>query len=332
MSKQNRRDGYRRYCELATKKEKAHTVRALIRLVLEHPRPRPKKGNRGRPPVHTKKKLDFLLLLMMADDGTYRGAAADLQGMRTPWDDEPVPVHTTPVRHAQTAPEEWLEHILAETARLCLEEVGDATGPLAADSSGMETTGYETVERPNKKERGFVVTRQKTYRKYRIAAMPGPCIILAAVGTPGGVDDSIKLPATLRKIRRHGFGPSGRFFNADGGCDSDGNCEELFWMGMIPNIKQRKDAENRDKPNRRKAAEMFDGVVYHLRGMIEGVFGAEETRRHQLQRGFVRDDNRRRFAQGRAIAWNIRVLNRFQCANRLNIPIPSYGVTHSECA
>ena len=44
--------------------------------------------------------------------------------------------------------------------------------------------------------------------------------------------------------------------------------------------------------------------------------GAEETRRHQPQRGFARDDNRSRFAQGRAIAWNIRVLNRFQCANR----------------
>ena len=235
MSKQDRRDGYRRYCELATKKEKARMIRALIRLVLEHPRP--KKGKRGRPPVHSKEKMDFLLLLMMADDDAYRGAAADLQGMRTPWDDEPVPVHTTPVRHAPSVPEERLEHILAETARLRLEEVGDATGPLAADGSGMETTGYETAERPNKKERGFVVTRQKTYRKHRIAAIPGPYVILAAVGTPGGVDVSIKLPATLRKIGRHGFGPSGRFFNADGGCDSDGNCGELFWTHVIPNIK-----------------------------------------------------------------------------------------------
>ncbi len=52
---------------------------------------------------------------MMADDDTYRGIVADLQSMRTPWDDEPVPVHTTLVRHAQTVPEEWLEHILAET-------------------------------------------------------------------------------------------------------------------------------------------------------------------------------------------------------------------------
>ena len=41
----------------------------------------------------------------------------------------------------------------------------------------------------------------------------------------------------------------------------------------------------------------------------------------------------RRFAKGRAIAWNIRVLNRFECANRLRIPIPSYGgLAHAECA
>ena len=332
MSEHNRRSGYWLYYELATKEEKAHMIRMLIRLVQEHPCPRPKKGKRGRPPVHSREKLDFLLLLMMADDDTYRGIVADLQSMRTPWDDEPVPVHTTLVRHAQTVPEEWLEHILAETARLCLKEVGDATGPLAADSSGMETTRYGMVERPNKKKRDFVMTRQKIYWKYHIAAILGLQIILAAVGTPGSVNDSIKLPTMLRKIRRHGFDVSGRFFNADRGYDSDDNCKELFWMGMIPNIKQRKDAKNRDKPNRRKAAEMFDGVVYHLRGMMHGAFWAEETRRHQLQRGFVRDDNRRRFAQGRAIAWNIRVLNRFECANRLNIPIPSYGVTHWECA
>ena len=248
-------------------------IRTLIRLVQERPCPRPKKGERGRPPVHIREKLDFLLLLMMADDDTYRGIVADLKSMRRSWDDEPVPVRTTLVRHAQTVPEEWLKHVLAETARLCLKEVGDATGPLAADSSGMETTRYGMAGRPNKKKRDFVMTRQKIYWKYHIAAILGLYIILAAVGTPGSVNDSIKLPTMLRKIRRHGFDVSGRFFNADRGYDSDDNCKELFWMGMIPNIKQRKDAENRDKPNGRKAAEMFDGVVYHLRGMMYGVFG-----------------------------------------------------------
>ena len=72
---------------------------------------------------------------------------------------------------------------------------------------------------------------------------------------------------------------------------------------------------------------------YRKRALIEGIFGAEETRRHQLHCRFVRKDNRRLFAKGRAIAWNIRALNRFECANRLNIPISSYGgVAHAECA
>ena len=149
---------------------------------------------------------------------------------------------------------------------------------MVADSSGMETIRYRMVEMPNKKERDFVVTHQKIYWKYHIAAILELCIILVAVGTPGSASDSIKPPTMLHKIGRHGFDVSGRFFNADRRCDSDGNCKKLFWMSMIPNIKQRKDAKNRDKPNRRRAAEMFDGVVYHLRGMIYGVFGAEETR------------------------------------------------------
>ena len=67
--------------------------------------------------------------------------------------------------------------------------------------------------------------------------------------------------------------------------------------------------------------------------LIEGIFGAEESRRHQLHCRFVREDNRRRFAKGRAISWNIRVLNRFECARRLNISIPSYGgPACTECA
>ena len=85
-------------------------------------------------------------------------------------------------------------------------------------------------------------------------------------------------------------------------------------MGMTPNIKQRKDAVSRGKPYRKKAAGLFDGEEYNGRSLIEGVFGAEETRRHQLHCRFVRDDNLRRFAKGRAIAWNIRVLNRFEYA------------------
>ena len=56
--------------------------------------------------------------------------------------------------------------MLAETARRCLTEAGDAAGPLASDSSALETTRYEQAERPDMKERDFVQVRQKIYWKY----------------------------------------------------------------------------------------------------------------------------------------------------------------------
>ena len=73
-------------------------------------------------------------------------------------------------------------------------------------------------------------------------------------------------------------------------------------MGMISNIRQRKDAVNRDKSHRRKAAGMLSDSEYRKRAPIESIFGAEETWRHQLHCRFVQEDNRRRFAKGRAIA------------------------------
>ena len=46
--------------------------------------------------------------------------------------------------------------ILTDTATLCVAEAGSATGPPGADSSGVETTRYETVTRPLKSEKNFV--------------------------------------------------------------------------------------------------------------------------------------------------------------------------------
>ena len=66
------------------------------------------------------------------------------------------------------------------------------------------------------------------------------------------------LPVMLDMMRRQGLDLSGRFFDGDKGYDSDENCEMLFEMGFIPNIKQRKDAVNRGKPSRSKAARLFD--------------------------------------------------------------------------
>ena len=66
------------------------------------------------------------------------------------------------------------------------------------------------------------------------------------------------LPVMLDMMRLQGLDLSGRFFDGDKGYDSDENCEMLFEMGFIPNIKQRKDAVNRGKPSRSKAARLFD--------------------------------------------------------------------------
>ena len=93
----------------------------------------------------------------------------------------------------------------------------------------------------------------------------------------------------------------------------------------LPNIKQRKDAVSRGKPNRRKAAGIFDEQEYKKRSLIEGIFVAEETKRHQLHCRFLIESNRRRFGKIRTIAWNLKVFNRLRCANRLGIPIPAYA-------
>ena len=185
---------------------------------------------------------------MMADNNTCRGIESDLRNMRTPRNNEPIPDHTTLVRHFQTLPADWLDLILAETARRCIKEVSKATGPLGADSSGAETTRYEDVERPDRKRRDLVETRQKTYWKYHITAILGLQIILASFTTPGNVSDTTMLPVMLDEIKCRGFDFARHFFNGDKAYDSDENCEKLFWMGMIPNIKQRKDAVSRGKP------------------------------------------------------------------------------------
>ena len=99
--------------------------------------------------------------------------------------------------------------------------------------------------------------------------------------------------------------------------------------GMIPNIKQRKDGASRGKPIRKKVAGLSNPDEYGLMALIEGIFGAEETRGHQLCYRLILADHRRRFTKVGAISRNIRAPNRFEHANRLRIPIPSYGAQAS---
>ena len=215
--------------------------------------------------------------------------------------------------------------MLAETAGLCMAEAAGATGPLGADSSGVETARYETVVRSLKRERDFVEMARKEYLKYHTTAVPGLQIILESETTSGSVNDTAMLPPMLAGMKRHGllFGPS--VLHADRGCDSNHNCQVPFEMGIAPNIKQRTRSANRGKPYRSRAARIFGETGYRQRGTIEGIFGGEESKRHQLHCRFIIPDNRRRFGKIRAIAWNIKALNRLRCARMRGIGMPSYG-------
>ena len=90
---------------------------------------------------------------------------------------------------------------------------------------------------------------------------------------------------------------------------------------------------------------MFDGhfeiilaafATYKERSLIDAdcVRGRGDPKAPAALRGRFRsrDDNRRRFAKGRAISWNIRVLSRFECAAKLDVPIPSYGAARAGAA
>ncbi|HXX97714.1 MAG TPA: hypothetical protein VEL11_11425 [Candidatus Bathyarchaeia archaeon] len=83
---------------------------------------------------------------------------------------------------------------------------------------------------------------------------------------------------------------------------------------MLPNIKQRTNAKK--GKNRKKAAKIFNASIYHYRGLIEG---AEENKHHQLYCRVRLKNNQKRFGLIKSIGWNLQVLNRLQCANKLRL-------------
>ena len=287
MSEHVRRPDYWKYCHLGHSSETSIMIDTIANLVREHPCPRQEKSNRGRPPVHSKDKLDFICILMVVWHKTSRDMESDLSVINMLWwNGKSVPDHTTIARHLQTVPYGWLTAILAGTVRLCMAEADGTTGPLGADSSGVETTRYGTVVRPLKRERDFVGMAQKEYLKYHIVAVLGLQIILESEITPGNIHDTAMLPPMLAEMGRQSLSPGPSVFHADRGYDSNHNCQILFEMGIAPNIKQRGGTVSRGKPYRSRAAKIFD-EEYRQRGMIEGVFGGEESKRHQLHCRFM---------------------------------------------
>src|SRR2546423_869426 len=59
---------------------------------------------------------------------------------------------------------------------------------------------------------------------------------------------------------------------------------------------------------------------------FEGIIGAEETEHHQLYCRFRLKNNQKRFGLIKALAWNLEVLNRLQCANKLGINVTQYAI------
>lgn len=240
-----------------------------------------------------------------------------------PWESEPYPDHSTIHRAYQALPLEYLNSMLERTAQLCVKEANWKKGLLACDSSGVETDRYEEVVRPNKRKRTFEKVKQILHLKYHIIAILDHLVILRARVTSYRTADS----PTLRRMLE-GFPPlPGSVFDADTGFDAEKNFELLYGLKMLPNIKQRGPPDEGKKKAHKKlrfrirAAKEFDVELYHCRGLIEGIFGAEETAGHSLRTRFRKEENRVRWGPIMAMGWNLKVLNRLRCGNRLGVEV-----------
>jgi hypothetical protein len=109
----------------------------------------------------------------------------------------------------------------------------------------------------------------------------------------------------LNRLKKYRLDLAGSIFNADKAYDGERNFESLFGICVLPNIKQRTNAKK--GKNRKKAAKIFNASIYHYRGLIEGIFGAEENKHHQLYCRFRLKNNQKRFGLIKSIAWNLQV-------------------------
>jgi hypothetical protein len=73
---------------------------------------------------------------------------------------------------------------------------------------------------------------------------------------------------------KNGVDHAGSIFNADKGYDGERNFESLF--GIYFQISNR--TNSKKGKNRKKAAKIRNASIYHYRGLIEGIFGAEEIK------------------------------------------------------
>ena len=255
---------------------------------------------------------------------TFRDTQNAVPSLNLPWNSyEPYPDHSTIHKAFQKIDADYLDLMLEKTAYLCIAETSWKKGVLGTDSSGVETDRYETVVRPNKKKGCFEEVRKQIYLKYHIVAILDYLVILRAKITSDRCADSPVLRSLLKNFRRM----KGSVFDADRGYDAEANFKRVFELLMLPNIKQRlmqkgpKGSGHKRLLFRSKAKKMFDESVYHYRGMIEAIFGAEETDGHNLNTRFRITENQERWGRILAIGWNLKVLNRLHSAKQLGIAI-----------
>jgi hypothetical protein len=225
--KHRRRDGYWRVYDFACPRELTSFVEDLARLVDEVGDPWPR-SKRGRRPIHSPRKMVVICILTVVLGLSYRNMEALLCMLKLPWL-EPVPDHSTIHEAFGRMSESYLDRLLEKSARLCVEESCWFRGIVTADSTGVETDRYETVEVKLQK------LRRKISVKFHIVAVLDYNIILAAKVTSRRTADSPTLRSMLKRLPQM----DGSIFNADKAYDSDKNCELVYVKKMKPNIKQR---------------------------------------------------------------------------------------------
>ncbi len=166
--------------------------------------------------------------------------------------------------------------------------------------------------RPNKKKRTFEKVRRLFYLKYYIITILDHFIILRARVTSYRVNDLPMLRSILKSFPRF----PGSISDADRGLDVEANFKRVYELLMKANIKQvarQKGPKGRGRKRlhyRIRAAKEFDPSIYRWRGMIEAIFGAEESDEHNLRTRFRKEENRERWGQIMAMGWNLKILNR----------------------
>lgn len=335
--KHKRKDGYWLYYHLAHTVERDTVIGNIVYLVKENPplcsknvSSNSSSSRRGRKPVHSWEKLVVCICILMVVFGlTYRDMQNAVPSLNLPWNnDEPYPDHTWIARTFKKIPLKYLEDILTRSAYLYLKESAGCKKEeglllLASDSTGIETDRYDYEVRPVKKNKKFELIRVKQYLKWHVIAVLDHLVILNVRTTNKNTHDSPVFRTMLNRLKKYGINLAGSIFNADSGYDGENNYKSIFMMNMFPNIKQRINAKNKGKnmKYRKKASEIFNISLYHYRGLIEGIFGAEETAHHHLYCRFRLKNNQKRFGLIMGIGWNLCVLNRLQCAKRLEIKI-----------